>query len=131
MNYRLNQQTSISNTELTVYLERIYCAFCIFLLLQVSWITHVRRLLLCCSSALDTEPSESRQVPTDSQSSTLLRMLVTFTSCGTWALKRTVPVDAMGRLCDNWMVHLVQVGDSHKGCHYFIKNNVRGASHFF
>ncbi len=79
----------------------------------VAWISHLRRLLLLCAGRIDAlhsldSPLEARDL------STLLRMLVSFTSTSGWALLKVRAMErlstGMNQLCSNVMGHLVQAG---------------------
>ena len=86
----------------------------------LAWISHMKTILWHCSERLDAlgrpESSSASGPASSSQKvlSTLLRMLVSFTSTNTWAVLRSkamAPVaPAMKQLCANFMGHLVSSG---------------------
>ena len=78
----------------------------------VSWISHMKTILGLCSTWLDICKLDSAK--TLKEMTTILRMLITFTSTNTWAIlnaksmEKLVP--GMNQLCANFMGHLVQIG---------------------
>ncbi len=78
----------------------------------LAWIAHMKQVLLLCSERLDSLRLDSASA--GKELTTMLRMLVAFTSTGGWALLKIKSMErlaaGMGQLCANFMGHLVQAG---------------------
>ncbi len=78
----------------------------------LEWIAHMKRVLLLCSERLDSLRLDSASA--GKELSTMLRMLVAFTSTSGWALLKIKSMEklaaGMNQLCANFMGHLVQAG---------------------
>ncbi len=78
----------------------------------LDWIAHMKKVLLLCSERLDSLRLDSASA--GKELSTMLRMLVAFTSTSGWALLKIKSMEklaaGMNQLCANFMGHLVQSG---------------------